>query len=193
MMVSATRRTVNGGVSRRLSSRNNGASRKRMKRRSRIAVTLLLFVSLLLPIARAQDARRDAGERAQFFDRAEDEEDLNRELWEYARGTPYEEAVRYVAAAQARSQAARVAEAVLPNGRKIAPAGQQVEVGRLPYEAVNFAGRLVVLNNGYYTGEAQEISVVDTSSGQVVKTLRPKRSPSPGPPGSLFPSALVGA
>src|SRR5437763_7773708 len=158
-----------------------------MKRRSQVAVSVLLFVSLFIPVARAQDAR----ERAQFFDRAEDEEDLNRELWEYARGTPYEEAVRYVAAAQARSQAARVAEAVLPNGWRIAPAGQQVEVGRLPYEAVNFAGRLVVLNNGYYTREAQEISVVDTASGQVVKTLRPK--PAPPAPGSLFPSAEVGA
>src|SRR5436305_10159053 len=160
-----------------------------MKRSSQIAVSILLFVSLFIPVARAQDERRDAGERAQFFDRAEDEEDLNRELWEYARGTPYEDAVRYVAAAQA--QAARVAEAVLPNGWRIAPAGQQVEVGRLPYEAVNFAGRLVVLNNGYYTGEAQEISVVDTATGQVVKALRPKRSP--GVPGSLFPSAEVGA
>src|SRR3989440_701650 len=174
-----------------LSSRNVGASRKRMKRRSQVAVSVLLFVSLFIPVARAQDARDGAEERAQFFDRAEDEEDLNRELWEYARGTPYEEAVRYVAAAQARSQAARVAEAVLPNGWRIAPAGQQVEVGRLPYEAVNFAGRLVVLNNGYYTREAQEISVVDTASGQVVKTLRPK--PAPPAPGSLFPSAEVGA
>src|SRR5437764_648635 len=162
-----------------------------MKRRSQIAVSVLLFVSLFIPVARAQDARRDAGERAQFFDRAEDEEDLNRELWEYARGTPYEEAVRYVAAARARAQAARVSEAVLPSGWKIAPAGQQVEVGHLPYEAVNFAGRLVVLNNGYYSREVPEISIVDTASGQVVKTIRTK--PSPGVPGSLFPSAEVGA
>src|SRR5207237_9117980 len=113
-----------------------------MKRRSQIAVSVLLFVSLFIPVARAQDARRDAGERAQFFDRAEDEEDLNRELWEYARGTPYEEAVRYVAAAQARAQAARVAEAVLPNGWKIAPAGQQVEVGRPPSASGDDAARL---------------------------------------------------
>src|SRR5437588_9481414 len=162
-----------------------------MKRRSQVAVSVLLFVSLFIPVARAQDARREAGERAQFFDRAEDEEDLNRELWVYARGTPYEEAVRYVAAAQARSQAREQAEAVLPNGWRIAPAGQQVEVGRLPYEAVSFAGRLVVLNNGYYSREVPEISIVDTASGQVVKTIRTK--PSSGVLGSLFPSAEVGA
>ncbi|HVF45313.1 MAG TPA: alkaline phosphatase family protein [Pyrinomonadaceae bacterium] len=137
-------------------------------------------------------------ERADFFDRAEDEEDLNRELWEYVKGTPYESALSYVSAAQARSQAARVAEAALPTGWKIAPAGRQVELGRLPYEAVPFAGRLVVLNNGYYSGAAQEISVVDTASGQVVKTLRPKYVPPEKPglpsaaPGSLFPSAAVG-
>jgi YVTN family beta-propeller protein len=169
-----------------------------MRRRTSIIAALLLTIPLLTPYALAQenestDARheKDTGARAQSFDRAEDEDDLNRELWEYARKSPYAEAVRYVAAAQARAQAARVSEAVLPNGWKVAPAGQQVEVGRLPYEAVNFAGRLVVLNNGYYTGEAQEISIVDTASGQVVKTLRPKRSP--GTPGSLFPSAEVGA
>jgi YVTN family beta-propeller protein len=61
----------------------------------------------------------------------------------------------------------------------------------LPYEAVPFAGRLVVLNTGYYSGAAQEISVVDAASGRVVKTLTPKRSPAE--PGSLFPSAAVGA
>ena len=140
----------------------------------------------------AQEADDERGKRAEFFDRAEDEEDLNRELWEYVKGTPYAGALSYVATAQARAQAARVAEAVLPTGWKIAPAGRQVELGRLPYEAVPFAGRLVVLNNGYYSGAAQEISVVDTASGQVVKTLRLPRS-APAAPGSLFPSAVVGA
>src|SRR3954465_7950886 len=146
-----------------------------------------------------REERTEPEERADFFDRAEDEEDLNRELWEYVKGTPYESALAYVAEAQARSQVARVAEAALPSGWKLAPAGRQVELGRLPYEAVPFAGRLVVLNNGYYTGAAQEISVVDTASGQVVKTLRPKRSTPTAPglppdtPGSLFPSAVVGA
>jgi YVTN family beta-propeller protein len=125
----------------------------------------------------------DDDKRAEFFDRAEDEEDLNRELWEYVKGTPYAGALSYVAAAQARAQAARVAEAVLPTGWRIAPAGRQVELGRLPYEAVPFAGRLVVLNTGYYTREPQEVSVVEPNSGQVEKTLRIN---------SLFPSAAQG-
>lgn len=133
------------------------------------------------PRVAAQEEEND--ERAEFFDRAEDEEDLNRELWEYVKGTPYAGALSYVAAAQARARAARVAEAVLPTGWKIAPAGRQVELGRLPYEAVPFAGRLVVLNTGYYSREPQEVSVVEPASGRVEKTLRIN---------SIFPSAAVG-
>jgi YVTN family beta-propeller protein len=162
-------------------------------RRVLLIIALLLSLSPATPRVAAQDDDDDKREaRADFFDRAEDEEDLNRELWEYVKGTPYASVLGYVAAAQARAQAARVSEAALPTGWKIAPAGRQVEVGRLPYEAVPFAGRLVVLNTGYYSGAAQEISIVDTASGQVVKTLRPTRTP-PEAPGSLFPSAAVGA
>ncbi len=156
-----------------------------------IAFVMALCVAPLRVAAQDDDDDEQRGARAEFFDRAEDEEDLNRELWEHVKGTPYAGVLSYVAAAQARAQAARVAEAVLPTGWKLAPAGRQVELGRLPYEAVPFAGRLVVLNTGYYSGAAQEISVVDTASGQVVNTLRPKRSP-PDTPGSLFPSAVVG-
>jgi YVTN family beta-propeller protein len=154
----------------------------------KIARSVLVIIALLLslcvapPRVAAQDDDDD-DERAEFFDRAEDEEDLNRELWEYVKGTPYAGALTYVAAAQARAQAARVAEAVLPTGWKLAPAGRQVELGRLPYEAVPFAGRLVVLNTGYYTREPQEVSVVEPSSGRVEKTLRIN---------SLFPSAAQG-
>src|SRR5947209_6724992 len=157
----------------------------------------LLIVAALLaafcphaPRVAAQSPEREA--RADYFDRAEDEEDLNRELWEYVTGTPYEAVLKYVAAAQARAARAREEVAERPGGRRRAPSGRQVELGRLPYEAVPFNGRLVVINAGYYTREAQEISVVDTASGRVVKTLRPKPSP-PGAPGSLFPSAAVGA
>lgn len=163
-----------------------------------IAVVASWCAAPLRAVAQDDDDDERAG-RAEFFDRAEDEEDLNRELWEHVKGTPYAGALAYVAAAQARAERARVAEAVLPTGWRLAPAGRQVELGRLPYEAVPFAGRLVVLNTGYYSGAAQEISVVDTASGQVVKTLRPKRSaPSapglpPDTPGSIFPSAAVGA
>jgi YVTN family beta-propeller protein len=157
--------------------------------RSKLLIIAALLVAFCphTPRVAAQSA-----ERADYFDRAEDEEDLNRELWEYLKGTPYEEALRYVAAAQARAARAREDVAELPNGWRIAPAGRQVELGRLPYEAVPFAGRVVVVNAGYYTREAQEISVVDTASGQVVKTLRPRSAPQ-GATGALFPSAAVGA
>jgi YVTN family beta-propeller protein len=163
-----------------------------MRSKLLIVAAILLALCPHAPRVTAQDSRREA--RADNFDRAEDEDDLNQELWEYVKGTPYEGALRYVAAAQASATRAREEVAELPSGWRIAPAGRQVEVGRLPYEAVPFGGRLVVLNAGYYTGEAQEISVVDTASGQVVKTLRPPRpKPAAGAPGSLFPAADVGA
>src|SRR6266478_5468942 len=60
---------------------------------------------------------------------------------------------------------------------------QQIEIGRLPYEAVPFAGKLIVLNTGYYYKEPSLVSVVDTQAGHVEKTLKIN---------SLFPSAVVG-
>src|SRR5215217_410459 len=154
----------------------------------KISSSVLVIIALLLsfsaaPVRVAAQDDDTEDERAEFFDRAEDEEDLNRELWEYVKGTPYAGVLPYVAAAQARAQAARVAEAVLPTGWRLAPAGRQVELGRLPYEAVPFPGRLVVLNTGYYTREPQEVSIVDPASGRVEKTLRIN---------SLFPSAAQG-
>src|SRR5215212_4674042 len=95
-----------------------------------IGLVMSLCAAPLRVAAQEEDDEDERGERAEFFDRAEDEEDLNRELWEYVKGTPYAGALSYVAAAQARAQAARVAEAVLPTGWKIAPAGRQVELGR---------------------------------------------------------------
>jgi YVTN family beta-propeller protein len=116
------------------------------------------------------------------FDDPSEEDELNEELWEFAKKTPYESILPYVAEQQRKSKANQVAEVELPNGWRIAPAGTQVEVGRLPYEAVMFAGKLVVLNTGYYYREPQEISIVDVASARVEKTLRPQ---------SLFPSAVV--
>jgi len=151
--------------------------------RSKILITIALLLAVCTHAARVAAQSPERAARADYFDRAEDEEDLNRELWEYVKGTPYEEALGYVAAAQARARAAREEVAELPNGWRIAPAGRQVGVGRLPYEAVPFAGRLVVLNAGYYTREPQELSVVDAASGRLEKTVRLN---------SIFPSAAVG-
>jgi len=111
------------------------------------------------------------------------EEVLNRELWEFAKGTPYAEALRYVAQTQPAARARQSDEVVLPTGWKISPAGTQVELGRLPYEALFYAGYVVVLNTGYYGKDPQEVSVVDPERGLVAKTV---------PLNSLFPSARVG-
>src|SRR5437764_2717730 len=119
-------------------------------------------------------------------DDPDDQEDLNRELWTFAHHTSYDSIRPYVAEAQRQSKANEVAEVELPNGWRIAPAGTQIEVGRLPYQAVMFAGKLVVLDTGYYypkDKEAQEVSIVDLATTRVVKTLRIN---------SLFPSAVVG-
>jgi YVTN family beta-propeller protein len=142
---------------------------------------------MLVSLAFALATIASAQERQRRVDDPEDQEDLNRELWEFARNSPYESILNYVVEAQRQSKTRQVAEVELPDGWRIAPAGTQVEVGRLPYEAVFFGGKLVVLDTGYYylrDKEPQEVSIVDVSSAQVVKTLRIN---------SLFPSAVVGA
>lgn len=142
----------------------------------RILSILAVVFLALAPIVISHGQERD-------FDQPNEEEDLNRELWEFARKTPYEEMLAYVRAAQAAARAKQTAEVELPNGWKIVPAGEQIEVGRLPYEVVFFAGRLVVLNTGYYSREPQEVSIIDPASSKVEKTLKIN---------SLFPSAVVG-
>jgi YVTN family beta-propeller protein len=163
-----------------------------MNRTIRISLTILLaFLTINFSglVVQSQNDDDDKQEKAKpqpkerDFDRPEEADDLNRELWESARQTPYADVLSYVAAAQRASRAREKNEIELPNGWRISPAGQQVEVGRLPYEVVSFAGKLVVLNNGYYIREPQEVSVIDPTTAQVVKTLRLN---------SLFPSAVVG-
>src|SRR5437016_873275 len=61
-----------------------------------------------------------------------DEERLNRELWETMKGLPYSAVSEHLVRGQ--REAVRPGATVdLPNGWKLAPAGAQVEVGRLPY------------------------------------------------------------
>ena len=145
--------------------------------RGRFVFLMLLTTVMLFSGATAQQRR---------VDDPDDQDDLNRELWEFARKTPYDSILPYIAAAQKQSKAQEVAEVELPNGWRIAPAGAQVEVGRLPYTFTMFAGKLVVLDTGYYyfpnTKEPQEVSIVDIDTAQVIKTLRIN---------SLFPSAVV--
>jgi len=106
-------------------------------------------------------------------DEPEEMEDLTRELWKFARGKGYDRAVRRANASAARF-AAQTPQLRLPTGWVLAPAGAQVELGRMPYEAVSFGGRVVVLNNGYYLQglEDPEISIVDVAGPRVTRTLR---------------------
>ncbi len=134
------------------------------------------------PLNQSLSGRSNDSDQAREVDDPAEEEELNRELWEFAKQTPYESMLTYVAAEQRKSRATQTAEVELPNGWRIAPAGNQVEVGHLPYEAVPFAGKLVVLDTGYYYKEPQEVSIVDTASGRVTRTLHIQ---------SLFPSGVV--
>jgi DNA-binding beta-propeller fold protein YncE len=144
--------------------------------------SLVLFFALIILQTFPSSAQKP--DRSRNFDEPEEEENLNRELWEFVKKTPYQDILPYLAEAHRSSQLVQKAEVELPNGWRLAPAGTQVEVGRLPYEAVLFAGKLVVLDTGYYYNEPQEVSIVDVQTGTVVKTLRIK---------SLFPSAVIGS
>ena len=135
-----------------------------------------------------EEERERSGKRSVMSERSgpdepQEMEDLTRELWKFARGSGYDRAVRRANASAAKF-AAQAPELRLPTGWVLAPAGAQVEVGRLPYEAVTFGGRAVVLNTGYYTQgfEDPEVSIVDIARPRVTRTLRVA---------SLYPSAAV--
>jgi YVTN family beta-propeller protein len=144
-------------------------------RRHQCLLSALFAISLVVIVPSNTVAQRRV-------DDPDDQEDLNRELWEFAKHSPYESILPYIKEAQRASRATENAEVELPNGWRINPAGAQVEVGRLPYEMVEFAGKLVVLNTGYYYQEPQAVSIVDPQTAQVIKTIRLN---------SLFPSATV--
>ncbi len=122
-------------------------------------------------------------------------DDLSRQLWTGGRrALPYDAAVRYARRMQRRTAAratadARAGAAELPTGWAIAPAGDQVATGRLPFEAVAFAGRVVVLNTGYYPGEPQPLTVIDARRGGVRGGATAVRTV---PLGALYPAARVG-
>lgn len=153
-----------------------------MKKNFRLFFTYFSLILFFAGLVCAQTVKPKPPEMD--FDAPGEEETLNRELWEKVKRTPYETALRRVRRARQTARPAVSAKVTLPNNWQIAPAGAHAEVGRLPFEAVAFAGNIVVLNTGYYSKEPQEISVVNPNSHQVVKVLR-----LPG----LFPSATVGA
>jgi YVTN family beta-propeller protein len=152
-------------------------------RLARQVLGTFLLATLLTPaVARSVEPPTPADEREQAPDRPGEEDDLNQELWQFAKGTPYAQALQHIRQ-QRQLQRVTSPQAALPNGWRLSPAGKQVELGRLPYEAVLYNGRLVVLNNGFYGKEPQEISVIDLQRGETVKTLKLP---------TLFPSAQVG-
>ncbi len=146
-----------------------------IKRSLNLILVLSSLMLMSIGIAHAQDEME--------FDQPGMENVLNKQLWEFARGGRYDAVEAYVAKAQEKSRAMMSDEMGLPTGWEIDPAGKQVGVGRLPYEAVVYNGKLVVLNTGFYSREPQEVSIIDPSSAEVVKTIKIN---------SLFPSAKVG-
>lgn len=146
-----------------------------------ISAFSLVYLMLVLTCLAPAQSKVKAVPREMDFDEAGEEETLNRELWESIKLTPYETALRHVS--RARRDARPAADTVvLPNGWQISPAGVQTEVGRLPMDAVSFAGQIAVLNGGYYSKENPEISVVDPVSMRLSKLIRVP---------SLYPSAVV--
>src|SRR5581483_3816608 len=110
------------------------------------------------------------------------EQKLNAELWRFAKNTSYEAVQKDLEKDHEDSHKALPMEMRLPNGWRMAPAGSQIELGRYPMVVTPFAGKLVVLNNGYYVETNPEISVVKADGTQVLKTLTTP---------SLFPCARV--
>jgi YVTN family beta-propeller protein len=108
------------------------------------------------------------------------EQRLNREIWEASTRVPYSQVESYVKMAQGFTQNGTPAQ--LPTGWTINPAGTQVPVGTLPFEAVPFAGSTVVVNTGWASGP-QSFSVVNPATGTVTQTVNVQ---------TLFPSAASG-
>ncbi|MEI6112198.1 MAG: hypothetical protein WCP63_11115, partial [Cyanobium sp. ELA712] len=120
-------------------------------------------------------------DRGEVFDTPGDEDDLNREIWEASGRNGYGALLAYVKRRQAEARLPTTM--TLPNGWALAPAGQQVAVGRLPFEGLIYQNRLVVLNAGHTGKDPQTMSVLDPASAAVERTLAIP---------ALYPSATVG-
>ncbi len=112
------------------------------------------------------------------------EQKLNADLWRFAKNTSYEALQQDLDEEHGESEKTIPTEVRLPTGWRMAPAGNQLELGRYPLVVTPFAGGLVVLNNGYYVETNPEISVVSGDGSQVLKTFTVP---------SLFPCAKAGS
>ncbi len=162
-------------------------------------MSLLSSLVLLMNVALAQSnddalvSRSKGKENVMEFDEPGSENVLNRQLWEYAKGTSYKSVEAYVAKKQAESRASMSDEVELPTGWRISPAGRQIPVGHFPYEAIIYEGKLVVLNTGYYESNAgnpaedsltpRGISIIDPAKGKIEKSFALN---------DVFPSAVIG-
>jgi len=141
-----------------------------------------ILLLLLAPLWAAQVLAKPAAvDRSYVFDSPGDENDLNREIWQQSGRGHYE---RLLALLKRRQQSTpRATSLPLPNGWQLAPAGKQVDVGRLPYEALIYQDRLVVMNSGYTGKEPQTVSVINPGTGVLERTI---------PMPALYPSGAVG-
>src|SRR5271165_4805408 len=146
-------------------------------------VSVLVSLSLFPFRAAAQDDDGKLAESKTLMDDPRDQERLSREIWESVKHTPYSEAVAYANAAQQASRAAAApATVTLPTGWKIKPAGTQVSVGTLPFDAVGFNGSVVVVDSGSSNGP-QDFKVLDPTSATVLQTI---------PIQNVYPGATTG-
>ena len=147
-----------------------------------IEVLGLLSLTLFPFHAVAQDDDKPAGSQT-LMDDPRDQQRLSREIWESVKHTPYSQAVAYAKAAQLASRAASApATVTLPTGWNITPAGMQVSVGTLPFDAVAFNGSVVVVDSGSANGP-QDFRVLDPASATVLQTI---------PVQNVYPGAAVG-
>src|ERR1035441_9919003 len=142
-----------------------------------VVIFFSVFWGACLPVLALED------EDTPGLDVPGQEQKLNADLWRFAKNTSYEAVQKDLEEKHGESQKTIPRELRLPNGWRMAPAGNQLELGRYPMVVTPFAGNLVVLNNGYYVETNPEISVVSSDGTRLLKTLTTP---------SLFPCARVG-
>lgn len=143
----------------------------------------LFFILLSIILIGGPSAFADDDDDLPGLDVPSQEHKLNAELWRFAKNTSYDAIQQDLEKDHAESQKSISKEMLLPNGWRMVPVGNQVEVGRYPLVVTPFAGNLVVLDNGYYVETNPEISILSGDGSKVLKTLTAT---------SLFPCAKVG-
>ncbi|HLI84072.1 MAG TPA: alkaline phosphatase family protein [Bryobacteraceae bacterium] len=147
-------------------------------------ITVALVVSVLTFSTLPAHADDDDGPAPKHvaMDDPRDAVQNTREQWEAIKHTSFDDAVAYAKRQQAKSALKANSLVTLPTGWKILPAGTQVSVGTLPFQATLFNGSVISINSGYATGP-QSISVVSPASAAVTNTISIQ---------NLFPSSAVG-